>query len=542
MSSQTECGPDTPGAVAARPPGSSPDMAQVDRAPAVAPRRAALALTAVLATQLMLQLDAQVVTVALPQVQGELGFSAAGLSWVPNAYALAFGGLMLLGGRLGDVVGRVRAFEAGTALFALASLAAGLAQDPTTMIIARVVQGMGAAVAAPSILSLITAMARDEAARRHGLAMFTATSAIGSSFGLILGGFLTAFASWRWGLLINVPVGILVVITVHRLVRETARSRGSIDVVGAATATTGSLALVYGFIHAAEAGWSSVWTVVSFALAIVLLVAFVLVERHVRRPLLDLSLLKHRARAAALVALGLIVGAHFAMLFLLVQYFQRVLGMGALVAGLAFLPLTLSVLGLTQFVPAFIRKVGAEKLLTLGSLLVAISFALFATLDTIPQEIALCVQHRCGAGLHPRHRDDHGRRRGRQDRFHVRIPADGAAGRRLPRDRRDRRRLRRRKRSRRVRPRAPPGVPCRRSDRRTRGARRPVRDDPLPAARRQCAHRGVSASSKNSTPDPSGARVKIRIIEIPLSKRPLREAPAHVLTEIGTVVGFGSGS
>lgn len=382
MSSQTECGPDTPGAVAARPPGSSPDMAQVDRAPAVAPRRAALALTAVLATQLMLQLDAQVVTVALPQVQGELGFSAAGLSWVPNAYALAFGGLMLLGGRLGDVVGRVRAFEAGTALFALASLAAGLAQDPTTMIIARVVQGMGAAVAAPSILSLITAMARDEAARRHGLAMFTAASAIGSSFGLILGGFLTAFASWRWGLLINVPVGILVVITVHRLVRETARSRGSIDVVGAATATTGSLALVYGFIHAAEAGWSSVWTVVSFALAIVLLVAFVLVERHVRRPLLDLSLLKHRARAAALVVMGLIVGAHFAMLFLLVQYFQRVLGMGALVAGLAFLPLTLSVLGLTQFVPAFIRKVGAEKLLTLGSLLVAISFALFATLDT----------------------------------------------------------------------------------------------------------------------------------------------------------------
>jgi EmrB/QacA subfamily drug resistance transporter len=381
MSSQTECDPDAAGLGAARTPASR-DIAPDDRPAAVVPRRAALALTAVLATQLMLQLDAQVVTVALPQVQQELGFSAAGLSWVPNAYALAFGGLMLLGGRLGDVVGRVRAFETGTALFALASLAAGLAQDPTTMIIARVVQGIGAALAAPSVLALITAMARDEAARRHGLAMFTAASAVGSSFGLILGGFLTAFTSWRWGLLINVPIGIVVVLVVRRLVRETARTRGSIDIAGAATATTGSLALVYGFIHAAEAGWSSAWTIASFALAIVLLVSFVLVEQRVRQPLLDLSLLKHRGRAASLVVMGLIVGVHFAMLFLLVQYFQRVLGMGALVAGLAFLPLTFSILGLTQFVPAFIRKVGSGKLLTLGSLLVAVSFVLFATLGT----------------------------------------------------------------------------------------------------------------------------------------------------------------
>ncbi|MBW0110159.1 MFS transporter [Pseudonocardia sp. KRD-182] len=348
----------------------------------VVPRRGALALTAVLATQLMLQLDAQVVTVALPQVQQELGFTAAGLSWVPNAYALAFGGFMLLGGRLGDIMGRARAFETGTALFALASLAAGLAQDPTTMIIARVVQGIGAAVAAPSILALITAMARDEAARRHGLAMFTAASAVGSSVGLILGGALTAFASWRWGLLINVPIGILVVLVVHRLVRETARARGSIDVAGAATATAGSLSLVYGFIHAAEAGWSSAWTIVSFALAVLLLASFVLVERRVRRPLLDLTLLRHRGRAAALVIMGLIVGVHFAMLFLLVQYFQRVLGMGALVAGLAFLPLTFSVLGLTQFVPALIRRLESGRLLVLGSLLVAVSFVWFAALDT----------------------------------------------------------------------------------------------------------------------------------------------------------------
>ncbi|MFF2861419.1 MFS transporter [Streptomyces rubiginosohelvolus] len=346
------------------------------------PPHAALAVAAVLTAQLMLQLDAQVVTVALPQVQTALGFSAAGLSWVPNAYALAFGGLMLLGGRLGDTFGRVRVFNIGTALFAAASLAAGLAPNAPVMITARVAQGVGAAIAAPSVLSLLTAMAKDETARRRSLAMFTAASAIGSSFGLILGGALTAFASWRWGLLINVPVGIAVVAVVHRLVRESAPVRGRVDIAGAVTATLGSLLLVYGFIHAAEAGWAAVQTVLAFVLAVALLVAFVLIERRAAHPLLDLTLLRHTGRATALVVMGLIVGVHFSLLFILVQYLQRSLGMGALTAGLAFLPLTGTILTVTQFVPAFIRRVGPAKPLVAGSLLVAVSFLWFAQLDT----------------------------------------------------------------------------------------------------------------------------------------------------------------
>ncbi|WP_413105708.1 MFS transporter [Streptomyces sp. Inha503] len=355
--------------------------------PVIAPRvevppRATLAVVAVLAAQLMLQLDAQVVTVALPQVQTALGFSAAGLSWVPNAYALAFGGLMLLGGRLGDTFGRVRVFEIGTALFAAASLAAGLAPNAPIMIIARVAQGLGAAIAAPSVLSLLTAMARDEAARRRSMAMFTAASAVGSSFGLILGGALSAFASWRWGLLINVPVGIAVVAVVHRLVHASAPVRGRVDVAGAVTATLGSLFLVYGFIHAAEAGWGTMQTVLAYILATVFLVAFVLIERRAAHPLLDLALLRHTGRATALAVMGLIVGVHFAMLFILVQYLQHDLGMGALAAGLAFLPLTGAILTLTQFVPAFIRRVGPAKPLVAGSLFVAVSFVWFAQLDS----------------------------------------------------------------------------------------------------------------------------------------------------------------
>ncbi|MFE0417305.1 MULTISPECIES: MFS transporter [Streptomyces] len=367
------------------------------------PPHAALAVAAVLTAQLMLQLDAQVVTVALPQVQSALGFSAAGLSWVPNAYALAFGGLMLLGGRLGDAFGRVRVFTIGTALFAAASLAAGLAPNAPTMITARVAQGVGAAIAAPSVLSLLAAMARDEAARRRSLAMFTAASAIGSSFGLILGGALTAFASWRWGLLINVPVGAAVVAVVHRLVRESAPVRGRVDIAGAVTATLGSLLLVYGFIHAAEAGWATVPTILAFVLAAVLLVAFVLIEQRAAHPLLDLTLLRHTGRATALVVMGLIVGVHFSLLFILVQYLQRGLGMGALTAGLAFLPLTGTILTVTQFVPAVIRRVGPARPLVAGSVLVAVSFVWFAQLDSGSTYgggvLAPLVVHSLGAAL-----------------------------------------------------------------------------------------------------------------------------------------------
>lgn len=217
-------------------------------------RRAAVGVGIVLVAQLMLVLDATVVNVALPHIQTDLGFSPAGLSWVLNAYTLAFGGLLLLGGRLGDVLGRLRTFELGLGIFTVASLLGGLATSPTWLIAARTLQGVGAALAAPGVLALVTTSAPNEAARNRGLALFTAVSSAGASIGLLLGGVLTDFVSWHWTLFVNVPIGAAVLLLARRFVTETPRIRGRFDVVGAVTATLGSVAVVHGFISAADRG------------------------------------------------------------------------------------------------------------------------------------------------------------------------------------------------------------------------------------------------------------------------------------------------
>ena len=334
----------------------------------------------ILAAQLMLQMDFLIVLVALPQIQRDLNFSAAGLSWVPNAFALAFGGLLLLGGRLGDMIGQVRAFRIGLAVFTVASFLGGVADNAAVLISARVLQGVGAALAGPSVLALITVTARDDSERQRGLSMFIAVSAIGSSSGLLLGGVLTELLSWRWSLLINVPLGIAVVAIIGRIVPETRPQRTPLDIGGAVTATLGSVALVYAFISAAEAGWGSWPTVASMAVGLALLSAFMLIERAHRAPLLSLSLLSNRTRLAGLGVMGLVVGMHFSVLFLLVQYLQRVLTFDAFEAGLAYIPLTLTVLVMSQFAPWLIAKFGPRALLVTGSALVAVSLVGFALL------------------------------------------------------------------------------------------------------------------------------------------------------------------
>ena len=346
------------------------------------PRIAALALSAVLALQLMLQLDAQVMTVALPALQTELGFTASSLSWIPNAYALAFGGLILLGGRLGDSFGRVRVFSIGTGVFILGSLIGGLAISPIMLVAARVLQGVGAAVAAPSVLALIATMAKDEAARAKGLAWFTSTSAIGSSAGLILGGLLTDLLSWRWGLLINVPVGIVVIATVIRLVNENDRRRArAFDMPGAIFASLASAGIVWAFIYAGENGWGTIGTLLFFAIAAVLIAALVIIERRSANPLVAIHLLKDTPRVGALVNQGLIVGSNAAMLFFIVQFLQRVLELGPLLAGLAFLPLTATVFIVNRWVPGIVARFGARVPLVIGGVLVTASFLLWARLD-----------------------------------------------------------------------------------------------------------------------------------------------------------------
>lgn len=349
---------------------------------ASASRRRALALAIVLAAQCMFAMDLLIVVVALPRIQHDLGFNPAALSWVLNAFGLAFGGLLLLGGRLGDMLGQVRAFRIGLAIFVLGSLLGGLAQAPGLLIAARVLQGMGAALAGPSVLALVMVMARNAAEQARGMSLFIAVSSVGASAGLILGGVLTEYLSWRWALLINVPVGVMVLLTIGRLVTETHPKPARLDVAGALSATFGSVALVYGFISAADNGWQAAGTMLSFALVLPMLVVFIQVQRRHREPLLDLHLLRDRSRAGALVVMALIVGMHFSLLFMLVQYLQRVMGYTPLMAGFAYLPLTATVFAISHLVPRLIARFGARMLLASGSVLVAASLVGFALLGS----------------------------------------------------------------------------------------------------------------------------------------------------------------
>lgn len=349
---------------------------------APASRRRPLALAIVLAAQCMFAMDLLIVLVALPRIQHDLGFNPASLSWVLNAFGLAFGGLLLLGGRLGDMLGQVRAFRIGLAVFVLGSLLGGLAQTPGLLIAARVLQGVGAALAGPSALALVMVMARNSAEQARGMSLFIAVSSVGASAGLILGGVLTEYLSWRWALLINVPVGIIVLLAIGRLVAETHPKPARLDVLGALTATLASVALVYGFISAADHGWQAAGTLLSFALVLPMLALFIRVQRRHREPLLDLSLLRDRSRSGGLVVMALIVGMHFSLLFMLVQYLQRIMGYTPLMAGFAYLPLTATVFAISHVVPRLIVRFGARMLLVTGSVLVAASLVGFALLGS----------------------------------------------------------------------------------------------------------------------------------------------------------------
>lgn len=351
----------------------------------------------------MFALDSQVMTVALPTIQSDLGFTAASLSWIPNAYALAFGGFILLGSRLGDRFGRVRLFALGTGLFVVASLIGGLASTSTLLVAARVAQGLGAAIAAPSVLALISTMAPSPAARSRGLALFTVMSAVGASFGLILGGVLTDLASWRWGLLINVPLGIAVVaIVVTRVKNETHPQAGRFDFAGALLATLASVTLVWAFLYTADHGWANPGTALSFGAAALLILLLVVAERRAASPLIAVHLLRDRSRLGALINMGLTSGSHFAMLFMIALFLQRTLQFNPLLAGLAFLPLTVTVFVLTRWVPRLVDHFGSRTVLAIGGVLVTLSFVLWSALSTTSSYVGVVVPlliHAVGVAL-----------------------------------------------------------------------------------------------------------------------------------------------
>lgn len=343
--------------------------------------RAAAGIAIVLVAQLMIVLDATVVNVALPRIDADLGFGPASLSWVLNAYTLAFGGLLLLGGRLGDVFGRRRAFEVGLAVFTVASALGGLAQTPGQLVATRALQGVGAALAAPSVLALLTTSAPDDAARNRAFALFGAVSSGGASIGLILGGLLTDVGSWRWTLFINVPLGVAVLLLVGRFVAETPRRPGRFDLVGAASATVGAVSVVWALIGAPEHGWSSARTIGGFILGAALLALLARTETRHPHPMVQPHLVRSRRRIGALAAMALVIGANLSMFFLVVQYVQTVLGFGPLQSGFAFLPFSLGIFGMSRVTPWLIARVGPRAMLMTGTAALTVGYAWLSGAD-----------------------------------------------------------------------------------------------------------------------------------------------------------------
>ena len=333
---------------------------------AVARPHPALVLGVILATYLMIVLDLSVIITALPSIAQTLHFSPASLTWVQSAYALTFGGLLLLGARMGDILGRRRTFMAGVALFTLASLLGGLAQSQAWLLSARAVQGVGAAIAAPATLALLTTTFREGPERTRALAAYSAVAGGGGSVGLVLGGMLTSWMSWRWGLWINVPVGAALLWLAPRVLPETERRPGRFDVPGALASTVGMSALVYGFVRAAEAGWGDTLTLASFAVAVVVGALFVGIERAAVQPVTPLRLFASRPRVGAYVARMLLVGGMFSMFFFLSQYLQGVRGFSPLQTGIAFLPMTAVMFSMVRVVPRLSARWGDTRLLVTG--------------------------------------------------------------------------------------------------------------------------------------------------------------------------------
>ena len=336
------------------------------------PSGSGLALAIIATAQLMVVLDATIVNVALPEMQKALGFSGSGLQWVVNAYALTFGGLLLLGGRAGDLLGRRKMFIAGLLLFSAASLAGGFADSQGLLLAARAIQGVGAAITAPAALSLITVTFPEGPARNRAMGVYASMSVAGGALGLLIGGLLTTYASWRWVLFVNVPIGLAVALAASRVLVETPRHRGRFDLPGAITGTLGIAALVYGLSNAATSPngvshWGDAKVVVSLVAAAVLLVAFVFTETRSPHALLPLPLLRNRNRSGAYLIFGGAGTAIFGMFFFLTLFLQTVWGYSALKTGFAYMPFTLAVLIASATAAQLVPKVGPRPLLLVGS-------------------------------------------------------------------------------------------------------------------------------------------------------------------------------
>jgi EmrB/QacA subfamily drug resistance transporter len=351
------------------------------------------ALVLICIAQLMVVLDATIANIALPYIGRDLHMSGTNLTWIVTGYSLAFGGLLLLGGRLGDLYGRRRVFMAGLTVFAVASLLGGLAQSEALLLSARGLQGLGAALASPAALALITTTFPAGPARTRAFAVYAAMSGAGAAVGLILGGWLTGLDvnlfntqdGWRLTFLINVPIGIVAALLAPRFLKESQARPGQLDIPGAVLGTGGLLALVYGLTRAGNVqyGWSNEWTIASLVASTVMLVVFFLVESRVEHPLLPFRIFMNRTRAASFVAMMLLPAAMFAMFFFLSLFIQNVMGFSPLKAGFAFLPFSICIIISATIVSQLANRFDPRYIAGTGTLMATAALYGFSRL-TVP--------------------------------------------------------------------------------------------------------------------------------------------------------------
>jgi EmrB/QacA subfamily drug resistance transporter len=347
-------------------------------------RRRTLTLVLCCLAQFMVVLDVSIVNVALPSISADLGFTPASLAWVVNAYTLAFAGFLLLGGRAADLLGRREVFAGGLALFAIASLAGGLAQSELTLVAARAAQGLGGAIVAPATLSILTTGFVEGSERNRALGLWGAMGAIGGASGALLGGVLTEALNWRWILIINVPIGLLGALAALRVVRTAPRQAGAgrdFDLLGAITVTLGLVVLTYGIVETESHGWGSTRTLLTLGAGAALLAVFVLVEgRFAHRPLVPLPIFGSRLLSGANVVVFCLGSSVFAMWYFLSLYLQQVLGYSPIEAGFAFLPMPLTIAACTQAATRLTNRLGAGPVLAAGMALIALGMLLFTGL------------------------------------------------------------------------------------------------------------------------------------------------------------------
>ncbi|MEW2586799.1 MFS transporter [Streptomyces virginiae] len=340
-----------------------------------------LALFVIASCQLMVVLDITIVNIALPHIQSALNFSTESLSWVVNAYTLAFGGLLLLGGRTGDILGRKRVFIFGVLLFGLASLLGGLSQTEGQLMAARALQGVGGAIASPTSLALITTTFREGPARNRAFGVFAGVSAAGGAIGLLAGGILVEWLDWRWVLFVNVPIALVIAVLAAKVLHESERHPGHFDFAGALLSTVGMVALVYGFIRASQEGWRDPVTLGSFGLAVVLLTLFILNERRSPQPITPLHMFADRNRAGTYGIMLMLACAIFGMFFFLTLFVQNVLGFSPIQAGLAFLPVSAVIAVGAGLTAKLLPKFGPKPFMVCGALSSAVGLAWLTQID-----------------------------------------------------------------------------------------------------------------------------------------------------------------